>query len=140
VSTFVDTSAILAILNAADEEHSRAAAAYRNLLETREPLVSTNYVLVETIALLQRRLGLAAVSSFQSAILPTLDIEWLTEASHQAAVTALLAESRRRARRRIGRRCLRNAMPPKSGGAPRVLGTAARERRRRTVVGSCGAG
>jgi len=94
LTTFVDTSAIL--LNAADEEHSRAAATYRNLLETGEPLFSTNYILVETIALLQRRLGIAAVSTFQSDILPTLDVEWLTEESHQAAMADLLAASRRR--------------------------------------------
>src|SRR6185295_12707103 len=78
------------------EEHSRAAATYRELLEAGEPLISTSYVLVETIALLQRRLGIDAVSTFQTDILPTLEVEWLTEESHQAAMAALLAAARRR--------------------------------------------
>jgi uncharacterized protein len=96
LSLFVDTSAILAILNAADQKHARAGSTYRNLLETAEPLISTNYIILETVALLQSRLGISAVVTFQKDILPTLDVEWLTKESHEAAMTALLTASRRK--------------------------------------------
>lgn len=96
MSVFVNTSAILAVLNSADEQHEPAAEAYRRLLTNDEPLVSTNYVVLETVSLLQRRLGLQAVQTFQQAILPTLSIEWLTPDTHEKAMTTLLSSARRR--------------------------------------------
>lgn len=61
MSTFVDTSALLAVLDASDVAHKVADRIWRRLIESDERLVSTNYVLVETFALVQRRLGLPAV-------------------------------------------------------------------------------
>ncbi len=60
MSVFVDTSGLLAILDAEDLHHAQAAACWKELIERDEPLVSTSYVLVETFALVQKRLGLAA--------------------------------------------------------------------------------
>lgn len=57
MTVFLDTSAVLAVLNADDEYHPEADAIWRRLLETEEPLLSSNYILVETFALAQRRLG-----------------------------------------------------------------------------------
>ena len=96
MTTFVDTSAFLALLNAADKEHPRAGPLYQQFVDAEESLITTNYVILETIALLQRRLGMAAVATFQDDILPTLNIEWLTEEVHTQAITALIAASRRR--------------------------------------------
>lgn len=96
MSVFVDTSAILAILNSAEEAHERAGRTYRRLLETEEHLVSTNYVVLETVALLQRRIGIAAVRKFQDDILPTLDVVWLTSEDHETAMELLLKIAQRR--------------------------------------------
>lgn len=96
MGTFVDTSALLAALNSEDEDYPRAGSALRFLLESNEPLTSTNYVLVETLALLQRRLGMSAVHTFQWDVVPLLDIEWLDSDVHAKALTAFLQASRRR--------------------------------------------
>jgi predicted nucleic acid-binding protein len=96
MSVYVDTSALLAVLDADDQQHARAAAAWRTLIETEEELVVTNYVLVETFALVQGRLGLKAVRTLQQDIVPMLQVAWVTEEGHGAAVTALLTAARRR--------------------------------------------
>ncbi len=43
VSVFVDTSGLLAILDAEDLYHAQAAACWKDLIERDEPLVSTSY-------------------------------------------------------------------------------------------------
>ncbi len=96
MTIFVDTSALLAVLDAGDLFHPQAAASWRQLIESDEDLVSTSYVLVETFALCQSRLGMEAVRTLDQDIVPMLDIVWLDEALHRAAVTAVLAASRRR--------------------------------------------
>jgi predicted nucleic acid-binding protein len=95
VSTFVDTSALLAVLDADQSRHAEAAAAWRALLEGDAPLVVTNYVLVETYALAERRLGVEAVRVLTHDFVPLLVVEWIDEATHTAAVAALLTAGRR---------------------------------------------
>jgi predicted nucleic acid-binding protein len=95
VSVFVDTSALLAVLNAGDENHARASRGFRALLQSDEELVTTNYVLVETTALLQHRFGLAAVRAFQEAVTPAIGIVWVNAELHAEAEAALLTASRR---------------------------------------------
>ena len=96
MTTFVDTSGVLATLNARDEEHPRASSGFQALLEADEPLVSTNYVVLETVSLLQRRLGLEAVRTFENDILPLLELHWVDPEIHRVAMTALLKAGRRR--------------------------------------------
>jgi len=95
VSVFVDTSALLAVLHAGDDNHTRAARAFRALLETNEELVTTSYVLVETTALLQHRFGLAAVRGFQDDVVPVLGIEWVDAELHAEGTAALVTAGRR---------------------------------------------
>lgn len=61
MSVFVDTSALLAVLNSADINHRVAARVLRGLVADDETLISTNYVVVETFASAQRRFGLDEV-------------------------------------------------------------------------------
>ena len=96
MTVFVDTSGLLAMLDAGDENHLRAAAIWRQLIEDDERLLSTSYVLVETFALVQSRLGLDAVKVLSRDIEPLLEIAWIDETRHRSAVTTLLAISRRR--------------------------------------------
>ena len=95
MNVFVDTSAILAVLNADDQYHSVAKSAWKNLLVEGIQLYFNNYVLVETFGLLQNRFGLEAVRLFQSDILPVMEIVWVDENIHTSAVSALLAANRR---------------------------------------------
>lgn len=96
MSIFVDTSALLTILDAAEQRHEQAHRVWIHLLDGNENLVSTNYVLVETIALAQNRLGLASVAALQQDVVPALAITWIDEAVHESAVGALLTAGRRR--------------------------------------------
>jgi predicted nucleic acid-binding protein len=57
-------------------------------------LISHNYVLVESVALVQRRLGPAAVHALLRDVVPVLHVAWIDDVLHQAAVTALLASDR----------------------------------------------
>jgi len=61
MSLFVDTSAFFAVLDGSDLHHPKARQIWKNLIESNEDLISTSYVLVETFALVQSRLGMEAV-------------------------------------------------------------------------------
>jgi len=92
---YVDTSALYAVLDADDENHERAKQLWVDLITQRAQLVCTNYVLVETFALVQHRLGIEAIRTLQEDILPVLHIEWVDEPSHRAGVAAVLTAARR---------------------------------------------
>lgn len=94
-AVFADTSGLLALLNARDENHARAERAFANLRTRQAPLVSTSYVLVETYALLGRRLGLDALQSFRADFAPLIDVVWVDEALHNAGLDLLLDRRKR---------------------------------------------
>lgn len=96
MSIFIDTSAFLAVLDADDEKHGKAKVVWKELIEGEEPLACTNYILVEILALLQHRLGISALQTFQEDIVPLLDIEWIDEISHRAGIVSMLAVARRK--------------------------------------------
>jgi predicted nucleic acid-binding protein len=92
---FVDTSALLALLDRDDQHHADAITAWQTLAEGEATLVTTNYVVLETIAVGQHRLGLDAVRAWTSDVAPLLDVEFVDEALHRAALSTLLAADRR---------------------------------------------
>lgn len=92
---YVDTSAFFAVLDRKDANHSKAKTRWENLLLTDSPLTSSNYVLLESFALVQRRLGINALRAFVEDVLPIVNVEWIDEATHFAGVTALLAATKR---------------------------------------------
>jgi predicted nucleic acid-binding protein len=96
LTTFLDTSAILALFDADDPRHAEVDSAWEDLVLSDEPLVASNYILVETLALVQRRLGMEAVQAVQRDVVPLLEIEWLTEETHQAAMAVFLRAFRRK--------------------------------------------
>jgi len=95
-TVFADSSALLALLNAADENHVRAERAFSSLRARQAPLVTTSFVLVETYALIGRRLGLDALRSFRLDFAPLMDIVWVDEMLHNAGLDLLLARRQRR--------------------------------------------
>ena len=95
MSLFVDTSAILAIIDADQSGHRDVVHAFDAAIDEGNPLYTSNYVLVETFALVQRRLGLAASRDLASAFVPLLNTLWVDEAVHETALSALLAAGRR---------------------------------------------
>lgn len=94
MSVFVDTSALYAALDRDDENHSAAAQAFSALLRS-ETLVTHDYVVLESTALLQRRLGMEAVRALVDDVLPAFELVFVDEPLHRAAVAGLLAAGAR---------------------------------------------
>lgn len=94
-SIFIDTSAFYALLDADDAGHRRVKDAWAKLIKSDSFLVTSNYILVETFALLQNRLGIEAVRVIQEDIVPLLDIRWIDAPVHAAATSAMLAAGRK---------------------------------------------
>ncbi len=92
---FVDTSALYAVLDRDDRRHTEAAGIWDRLVETACPLITHSYILVEAFALVQRRLGPAAVVGLQNDVVPLLDVIWVDEGLHRAATEGLLASGSR---------------------------------------------
>jgi predicted nucleic acid-binding protein len=84
---FVDTSALIALLDEDDRWHADAARAYRELPETAT-MVTTNYIQTESVALVRQRLGVKAVQRLAGAIFPALTTIWVDEPTHRAALAA----------------------------------------------------
>ena len=96
MTVFVDTSALYALLDEDDVNHPRA----RRWLsdpgqDLGETLVSHNYVVVETAALVGRRLGRAAIRALFGGLLPAVGIYYVNEHLHRLAVSAYLAAYQR---------------------------------------------
>jgi predicted nucleic acid-binding protein len=84
------------ILVRSEEDHERVVEALSGLLKGNRRLVSTNYVLVETCALLQHRFGLPAVRDFENRLVPLLRVHWVDEGHHRRALERLFSADRRR--------------------------------------------
>ena len=93
---FVDTSAVLAFLDADQPRHLDVVEAWQQAMADNCSLVTSNYVLVETHALVQRRLGLDAVRALANDMLPLLDTLWIDEDVHAAGMAALVTADQRR--------------------------------------------
>jgi predicted nucleic acid-binding protein len=92
---FVDTSAIYAILDADDRNHGAAVTTLRELRSRDAVLMTHEYVLVEAIALAQRRLGMTATRRLIDDLLPLIQVAWVDPGLHAEARAALLAAGRR---------------------------------------------
>lgn len=91
---FLDTSAIYAWADAADPNHAIAVRYLQAILDEREELLTHNYVLVESVALLQARLGLAAaIKLTQDA--SAFVVEWVDDELHTAGVRELERSKKR---------------------------------------------
>jgi predicted nucleic acid-binding protein len=94
LATYVDTSALYALIVAGDPDHADARVTLAELQAERDPLVTHSYAVAETIALLQRRVGLEGVRRL-SALLPLLTIRWVDRELHERVLEAVLASDRR---------------------------------------------
>jgi predicted nucleic acid-binding protein len=74
MNIFADTSGFFALLVKNDNMHVRARKNFSYFAENNVQLVTSSFVLVETVALLQHRIGLSPVNDFNAKILPLLEI------------------------------------------------------------------
>ena len=96
MSVFADTSALLAFLDADQPRHADVIDAWDRLIDGERRLYTSNYVLVESFALVQRRLGLEALRALADVIVPMMQPLWIDQELHAAAEAALFAAGRRR--------------------------------------------
>jgi predicted nucleic acid-binding protein len=83
-TVFVDTSGFYACLDSTDGFYPQALAAFERAEKEKWTLTTTNYIVHETWALVQRRLGWDAVETFVNDLLPRCEIIFVDEPLHQA--------------------------------------------------------
>ena len=93
---FLDTSAAFAFVNREDDRHRASVKTFEAILDRGETLFTHNYAILETVALLQRRIGLAAAIAFQRDTQSYVEIHWVTESDHEQAVESWLERDTRR--------------------------------------------
>lgn len=92
---FVDTSALYAAMNTADDQHHPAAELLDHMFSQDVTLVTSGHVVVETASLIQARLGFEAARTFLHLVVPGLDIAWVDADLHARGLEAWLAARRR---------------------------------------------
>ena len=83
---FVDTSALYALLDDHDSNHKAASEAFARLQGS--DLMTHAYVLVETMALVSRRLGWEAVVRLMDGLLGVVTVLPVDAATHESALAA----------------------------------------------------
>jgi predicted nucleic acid-binding protein len=96
MTAFIDTSAFYAVLDLSDTHHPAAKEAWTLLVQEAATLLTTNYVLLETTALLQSRIGVEAARAFHEDVVPLLQVDWITAERHRSGIEAMLAAGRRK--------------------------------------------
>ncbi len=95
MSAFADSSAFYALLVRTDAAHESVRAAFTRLLDQGRSCWTTSFVIVETMALLQHRVGLTAARDFDRDVLPAVRVAWVDERLYQRGVDRLVREDRR---------------------------------------------
>ncbi|HUG30896.1 MAG TPA: PIN domain-containing protein [Candidatus Limnocylindria bacterium] len=93
MKVLVDTSALHALLDEADLRHRDAAGTF-GALRGRVDLVTHNYMVVEAMSLVRRRLGPDAEIRLIDLLLPIIDTIWVDPDTHRTAVAAYRAAGR----------------------------------------------
>lgn len=81
-SVFVDTSGFYAFLDGSDPFHDEAQQSFLRSAREAWRLVTTNYVLHESWALIQARLGWKAVDAWHDRLVAPCEIHWVTPELH----------------------------------------------------------
>ncbi len=96
MNIFVDTSALYAIIDKDDRFHKQAQNRITKLIGENNDLLTSNYILVETIALLQNRLRFQAAKDFIDQIVPLLSVIWIDRRIHQNGINRLISKGRKK--------------------------------------------
>lgn len=79
---YIDTSAFYALIDRSDRHHESAKALWPTLLSAQTTLITSSYVVSETMALLQCRLGFEAARLWHKAVLGVVDVQWTDRSLH----------------------------------------------------------
>ena len=95
MTAFADTSALYAFLDKANRSHELVTQIWDTVSAGGGLLVTTNYTVLETAALCQSRFGPPIARDLFDRVVPGLDVHWVDQEVHEAAVAALLVANRR---------------------------------------------
>ena len=91
---YLDTSALLPLLDRSDRDHHAVRRALESLAEEGAPLLTASYVLVEAGALARSRLGIAAFRALGEVAEQAMRIAWVDESLHAEAWRRAAGEGR----------------------------------------------
>lgn len=94
-AVWVDTSAVVATLDEADRGHERAREAWAQLIADKTLLMTSDHVLLETMAVVQRRAGIPGLRRIATDLIGRLAIQWVDADVFEAGIAAVLAAGRR---------------------------------------------
>ena len=92
---FLDSSAIYALADRGDSNHETAVNRLQTILDRGEELLTHNYVVLESVSLLQARLGLSAAATFareSSAFV----VDWVDRDLHASGIREMERSGKRR--------------------------------------------
>jgi len=92
----LDTSGLFALVNQDDAHHGQASEIYSSLIMRNVVLILPNFLLAETHAIINKRLGPRPAREFLNAALVDFQIERITVEDEWAAHAMLQAISRQR--------------------------------------------
>jgi predicted nucleic acid-binding protein len=95
-NVFIDTSAFYALMDRSDSYHEKAKKLWSFLLDKNISFKTTNYIIIETLALIQSRLGFEAANLYSGDILSLVDILWVNEPRHNLAFELWLSLGRKK--------------------------------------------
>ena len=93
---FIDTSAFYALMDRSDRYHQSAIKIWAHLLDKSYDLKTSNYVTVETLALMQNRLGFEAADICSRDVLGIVETIWIDEVLHNLAFEIWFSLGRRK--------------------------------------------
>ncbi len=81
----IDTSALYAVVSPYDKVHLQANPLYENLVDREAEMYITSYALLETIAIVHRRLGFTTLKNLKDTVISGVRIFWIDQEKHNAA-------------------------------------------------------
>lgn len=95
MTLFVDSSGFIAVLDECDSHHKAASGVWQEALRSREPLLTSNYVVAESAAVVQRKYGMTGLRNLLQGLLPAVTVAWVSLDEHNTAIAAALSADRR---------------------------------------------
>jgi uncharacterized protein len=94
MKVFIDTSAIYALGSKSDEFHEEAKKKLQRLTDENVEFVTSNYILLECISLLQTRQGVKVTKELINTLITGISIVWVNEEMHERSWKYWLGKSK----------------------------------------------